>query len=322
MMLNREFSIKLSVKKRLSLYAVLAIVLVLLMPVVFPGVAVGATEPEMTLPPDADPLQTWRYEQIRSWNVDRETTRVIDNADLLTAEQIAELNGRALELGKTYNADIVIVTQDDLGKERSGGSESDVLILAQDFADDAYDYSYYSQDGGVLLLHSSKERAWHISTTGSGIGVFTDYGIERIGEELVPFLKEGDFFATYSKFLDLADRFYMEARDNKPYDVDHVYKSPRNVWKDLRNAAIISAIIAFIVLFILRRSMKTARLQSAADYYVRAGSFKLVHSRDNFLYSTTTSTKVSSENSSGGGGGSSTHTGSSGSSHGGGGGRY
>ena len=55
---------------------------------------------------------------------------------------------------------------------------------------------------------------------------------------------------------------------------------------------IAALIVALIVVIMMRAQLKTAKLNNAAESYVRDGSFKLSIKRDQFLYETVSRRKI------------------------------
>ena len=148
---------------------------------------------------------------------DADLPRVVDEADLLSDSEEKELAGKIEDLTDKYDFDIVIVTADTINGE-----------TPMAYADDYYDYNGYgagADNDGILLLLSMEDRDWWISTTGYGIDAFTDYGIDVIGDEIVPDLSNGDYYSAFTEFIDLTDDFLAEAEKGTPYDIDHKYKT-------------------------------------------------------------------------------------------------
>lgn len=234
--------------------------------------------------------------------------KVVDNSHLLSSTELASLSARADELSEQYDFDIVIVTTDSLeGK------------TATEYADDYFDYEGYGAGenrDGVLFLVSMEERDWWISTRGLGIDVFTDYGIEYIGEQVVPQLSDGNYAEAFSLFLSNAEQFLKEAANGTPYDVRNRPESPNAPVYRVLIALALALVLATCVAFGLKAQMNSAKPQQYAGSYV--SNFNLQLQRDIFLYSHTSRTKRQTDS----GGGSSTHTGSSGATHGGGGGKF
>ena len=100
------------------------------------------------------------------------------------------------------------------------------------YADDYYDYNGYgagADNDGILLLLSMEDRDWWISTTGYGIDAFTDYGIDVIGDEIVPDLSNGDYYSAFTEFIDLTDDFLAEAEKGNPYVRNAVWNNRESV---------------------------------------------------------------------------------------------
>ena len=174
---------------------------------------------------------------------------------------------------------------------------------------------------GVLLLVSTGDRKWHISTCGYGITAFTDAGIQYLGEQMTPDMADGDYAAAFRTFIQWTDSYVTAAREGQPYDVDNMPKEPFSIVY-LGVALVIGLVTALIVTGVMKGQLKSVAPQRDATDYVRQGSMKLTNQRDLFLYRDVHRTERPKETSSGDSGGSSTHTSSSGSTHGGGGGSF
>jgi len=185
-----------------------------------------------------------------------------------------------------------------------------------EYADDYYDYHDYAADG-VLLLVSMEESDWWISTTGYGIQVFTDAGIEYMGNKIVPFLSEGDYAGAFETFAELCDEFITRAKSGDPYDTHNLPKEPYRLVRNLVIALVVGLVAAFIATGSMKSKLKSVSQKAQADDYVAPGSLQLTRSRDFHLY-THLDRREKPKSSSG----SSTHTSSSGTTHGGGGGKF
>ena len=248
-------------------------------------------------------------------------SRVTDQADLLTSEEISYLEDYAAILKESYGIDAVIVTTDSL----KGYS-------AQDYADNFYDNSGYGNDG-VLFLLAMKEREWYISTSGSMIYILTDYGVQQVGNGIIPYLSDGLWFEGLCTYLHSLPK-YLNADEegtaidgHADYSGDYYHGTQEEILYHSEDyianfgiSLICGIIVAGIVILIMRSSMNTKRAKRGAGEYMKAGSWKVTEHRDLFLYSRVTKTAKPQNNTSGGG--SSVHHSSGGRSHGGGGGRF
>ena len=240
-----------------------------------------------------------------------EYARVQDLADLLTDSEESALTAKLDQLCPKLKMDIVIMTADTLDGQS---------IVA--YADDTFDYGgfgYGEDKDGLLLLISMEDRNWYISTHGYGITVFTDAGIQYIGEQMKPDLSAGNYAAAFDTFLKLCNEFVLKARSGDPYDLHNLPREPFDlIWLPI--SIVVGFVIAFFAVGGMKAKLKTVRFQAAANSYMKEGSLNITDSRDLFLYHTVTrSARPKSSSSSGG---SSTHTSSSGETHGGGGGSF
>lgn len=236
--------------------------------------------------------------------------RVLDQAGLLSDREEAALADKLNELSKKQKMDIAILTTSTLDGK-----------TPRDYADDIYDYcsfGYGENRDGLLLLISTEDNDWYISTHGYGITAFTDEGIKYIGKKMKDNLSAGDFAAAFDTFVGLCEDFIVQAKTGKPYDVSNLPKEPLSLfWIPL--SIVIGFMLSFIAVGKMKAKLKTVRFQAAADSYMKDGSLNVTESRDLFLYNTVSRTAKPKSSSSGG---SSTHTSSSGSTHGGGGGKF
>ena len=257
--------------------------------------------------------------------------RVIDNAGLLDTDEAAKLEERIAGIREKYSFDVVILTENSIGSKTPAA-----------YAEDYYDLNGFGEGAGhdgVLLLLNMGERDWMITATGYGESVFTDYGIQNAGEEIVGYLGEGDYYQAFDRFLDVTVEYIEAADAGEPVDDENFYDDYYNYYNDgygSRSSSghdyfltggvilIVSLIIAFAVTGGMKSKMRTVVPQRTAQNYV--AGFDLRNQQDMFLYSNVARTLKSSDSGSGGGrsGGSSSssHYGSSGTSHRSGGGKF
>ena len=242
--------------------------------------------------------------------------RMNDSAGVLTEDEDSELEDALEELSLRQSFDVTIATVESL---ESVGYDS-----MEAYADDLYDYcqfGYGPDMDGVLLLVSMGDRKWHISTCGYGITAFTDADIQYLGEQMKPFMAEGDYAAAFRTFVQWSDTYIDAARAGRPYDVKTLPRDPLSPMY-LVLALGIGLALAWVVVHVMKSQLRSVAFQENAASYVREGSMKLTNQRDLFLYRDVHRTERPKESSSSDSGGSSTHTSSSGTTHGGGGGSF
>ena len=249
-------------------------------------------------------------------------SHVVDDASLLLTEEVNILEEKASDLEVRYGIHAVVLTVDSLGGSR-----------AQDYADDYYDNAGYGDDG-VLFLLAMAEREWYISTSGTLIYALTDYATQQLGEEVIPYLAEEQWYNGFCAFLDSLPA-YLDAYENgtpidgyADYSGDYYHGDQEEIvyfeeeFTPYFPLSLLCGIaIAGIVVLIMRFSMNTKRPQHSASVYMQDGSWNLTQHQDLFLYSNVTKTRKQEPPKSSGGG-SSIHRSSGGRRHGGGGGKF
>lgn len=247
--------------------------------------------------------------------------KVVDEADLLTTSQEADLERQAEAIASEHQIDVVILTTPSLdGKD------------PQAYADDYYDIQGYGvgeDKSGVLFLISMEDRDWAISTTGDAISIISGPQIDFLIDHCASALGEDDFYTAFLQYLDALDNLLTQYEDSPSDFHEHFeesYGSSEDAPLGYGTAILISVavglIAAAVTVLVMRGSMKTAKAkQDATDYM---SGYTLYNSRDLFLYSHTHRVRISDDNnhSRGGGHGGSIHIGSSGTSHGGGHGKF
>lgn len=237
--------------------------------------------------------------------VQADTVYLVDEASLLFGSEENEIGQLLDEISARQGVDIVIVTTDDLeGKS------------PMEYADDYYDYNGYKPDG-ILLLVSTEDNDWWVSTTGYGITAVTDAGLDYISDRFVPYLSDGEYAEAFREFARLCDAFIIQAKTGDPYDSHNLPKEPFAFLRNLIVALVAGLVIGWIVTGRMKAKLKSVRSQAKADDYVTPGSLQLGYSRDLFLY-----THLDRREKPKSGSGSSTHVSSSGTTHGGGGGKF
>ena len=264
--------------------------------------------------------------------------RLCDFADLLTDEEEAEVKEKLDCVSEKNQLDVVVVTTND-----TDGKSSEAY--ADDFYDDGgYGYGDNFDTDGVLLLVNMDERELWISTSGKGMEIVTDYGIEEIFDRIIDYASDGDYKSVFIGFADACDEFTERYEEGNPFDIyypsydeDSGYYDPYGNYvsgdeptKSSFNPAscgILSFIVGIITSLISTSVMK-GKLKSVASQYSAAGyaepkGLALTEKRDTFLYSNVVRTAIPRDTSRSGSGGhyggSSIHTSSGGHSHGGGG---
>lgn len=233
--------------------------------------------------------------------------RLIDDMNLLTEAQHAELLAKLDEISERQKFDVVVAIVPALDRREA-------RVYAADFYEqNGFGYGG-TQDGAILLL-ATEDRDFGFAAMGTGNEVFTPAGQAYLDRLYLPDLKKDNYFEAFMAFADAADDFVRQAGTGQPYDEGNIPKTQSEaVTLQLILICVSLAVGLILAWFITSRWKKqlhsAAQKTSAADY-VRPGSLALLQQRDVFLFSNVTKTKRVKEDSSGsgkGGGGSSFST--------------
>lgn len=251
---------------------------------------------------------------------------VVDQADLLSAQEKDTLQQTAQSLSESYDCDVLIAIVDNMNGYTAG-----------DYASALNSGYWWDSEDAVLFLLAMEEREWYIATFGDGIHIFTDYGIDSIGEKIVPYLSAGQYYEGFAEYLTLLPEYFEAWKMGAPVDNEEYDSGPREevvyypetqiktIWSVLPGSLLIGLVAAAISLIVMRSAMNTKRRQRNAGEYLKPGSYHLRIHQDLFLYSNLSKTRRQQNTGGSGGhrgGGSSIHRSSAGRSHGGRGGRF
>ncbi|MCR4615648.1 MAG: TPM domain-containing protein [Clostridiales bacterium] len=248
--------------------------------------------------------------------------RLVDQADLLSAEAEEALRKKLDTISERLEFDVVIVTAENIGSR-----------TPMEFADDYYDYNGfgYGEDfDGVALLISMAERDWWISTCGYGMTALSDdYFMKIISpSDLTYYLKKGDYEKSFNFFADTVEDFVTEAKENKPYSAKHRFHMRSSMRTGLIWSVIFGLAAAGITTYYKYDNYIgfVSGKYEADDYLV--GEVNIQEESDVFLYSNVSREKRRPKDTDTSSSGSSStriagsHTSSSGRTHGGGGGKF
>lgn len=100
--------------------------------------------------------------------------KVVDNAELLSDAEEAELTKLTNDIAAVYQFDVVLVTENER-QEADIQAEADMLF-------DSNGYGIGDKKDGVLFVLDMKNREWAISTHGDAITLFSDYDLNSLGQ--------------------------------------------------------------------------------------------------------------------------------------------
>ena len=250
-----------------------------------------------------------------------EPSRLIDDADLFTAQEEAELLGLISDFQRETGMDFVIYTSDTYHSES----------LA-DLADDKYDYGGYGLDdefSGVLYLIDMYERTPYLSTTGAMIDYMTDQRIEAAHNSSYDFLASGQYADAAAQMIYSVYGYWEAGIPEGQYRYD-IITGQRLTGRHkvlTGSEVLVCALIGLVVALLFAKTVQGRYTLKGSTYqydFRENSTVNLTRERDDFIRTTTTRVRKVQSSSGGSGGhsgGSGVHRSSSGRSHGGGAGR-
>ncbi|MDO5327526.1 MAG: TPM domain-containing protein [Clostridia bacterium] len=226
-------------------------------------------------------------------------SRVIDEADVLTADEEFRLEQAIALIGQEHQFDVVLLTKTSIDGK-----------VPRYYAADYYDYGGFgygdTHDGIIILLVTGAgvgDRDYTIVMTGRGETIFNDDVVYDIEDDILPDLRMSNYSSAMARFVTDVNARLAD------------YTPARRTAKVAPILLIVGLGIGAIVAFALKAQMKSVHRKHGAANYVRDGSFQLTRVQDIYLYTTTTRRKIETQSSGGGHSGGGGFTGSSGTHH-------
>jgi uncharacterized protein len=212
--------------------------------------------------------------------------RVVDNAGLLSTTEKADLERQLAEIASTYNFDLVIVTETDIGNVYPGS-----------FAGDFFDrggYGLGNDRDGCLFLQVTGSSDYWFSTSGRGIKILNSTANGKLESDVLRFLRNDDPAGAYRAFINAWEKFLvLDAKGGRSYNFFHQWNAVLVII-----AWVVSFLIGLFVVQAWKAQMNTALPQKQADLYVVSGSLAFTSKQERFLYSSVSKTKRQTESSS------------------------
>lgn len=197
---------------------------------------------------------------------------LVDEADLLSADQETALRLKLEEISQKHGAQIAVVTTVYVDNDDIGAYIKAVY--------DERGYGYGSDHAGVLMLISMDLREFRILSNGFAAEAVTLDDIDTITELITSDLSDAAY----------ADAFDTFAEECAYYINGYLNGFPFNFGANLLISLGIGLVVALIVTGCMKGELKSVRKQNHATAYVKAGSMQITQANDFFLYRTVTKT--------------------------------
>jgi uncharacterized protein len=230
---------------------------------------------------------------------------IVDNAELLSKEEILELEKLAETIALNYKFELVILTVKDIG----GASP-------MDYADSYFDRNGYGigeNRDGCIFLQVTESRDYWFSTSGRGINVLNPTAYSKLDSAVLSYFKINSPAGAYYSFISTWETFLALDAQGRSFNFFYRYNIILVII-----AWVISLLTGLVVIMSWKKQMNTALAKEQADNFIVPGSLTFTRQTDRFIYSTVTKTAIPKPTTSSTG----AHKSSSGRSHGGRGGKY
>ena len=213
---------------------------------------------------------------------------VYDEAGLLEAEELVNLDAKAAAVSEKYGYGIYMITVSDYQKY----STSDVFTAATEMYH-GLGLGEGADREGILLMLSMEDRDYATFFYGKNVEyAFDEYGQIQLEEQFLDDFADNQWYDGFDDYVSVCDEYLGLAAAGTPVRESHAYMYVIVIAGSL--------LIAFIVTFVLKMSMKSVYRGSAAGAYVTADGLRLTDRGDYFLYNTQTRRKIERSSSSSG----------------------
>ena len=227
---------------------------------------------------------------------------VIDNANILSDSEEAELNRLAEEISLRQSCNVRILTENSIGTS-----------TPDEYAESCYEsrgFGYGEERSGILFLLSMEQRDWCLYRQGETARQAISFDeTEYLWSKCSANISGGNYFAGFRSYLSTADtmlsayhgtldeaaqKAYQEGFEaflqssEEPSPSRTVRQRP-GVVKTTVIALIVGFLLAFLFSGSLRSQLKSVRMKYNAASYRRPDSMHLDVNRDIYLYANTTS---------------------------------
>lgn len=238
----------------------------------------------------ADDLPSWYPSDVSSFEDFHADSapKVVDDANLFTESEKAELTSKIKELVSEFDTDLVIYTTNS-----SYGFEHNTL------AADFYQFNGYGigddYNGSVLMIcMQSDDRGWYTAACGSCRSYYDSNNINAIDDGIYPEMSNGNYYQAMLTYIDEIDELYTTGYVGEPSVTAN--DDGCSISFSIIVSAIAGIIVGVIVVLIMRSSMKKVKIATEAGSYIVNGSTRLHNSRDYYLHTSVSRVKRSDNN--------------------------
>ena len=219
---------------------------------------------------------------------------VTDNENLLTMDELNDLEEYAQEVSEAYECGVYIRV------ETTYAGYSTI----SDYAEYIYNHEnmgYGEERNGILFIITMDEREYDFCAYGDTANyAFTDYAKECMAESMIDDLSDGDYADAFDDYINSAEYDLHMAASGQPVDEwipndPEPYVEPTGLEKVASGAPIIigvPCILSLIICMIQKSKNKTAKIATTARNYIPENGIRLTGSHDFMVNRTVTRTPI------------------------------
>ncbi len=206
------------------------------------------------------------------------TPLVVDEADVLTDSEERLLEDKMGEISGQYNCDVIVLTVDSIYGASAKREAANYF--------NAHNYGVGEDRDGIILLLAIDDHKYGFATHGQGIiNLFHDSVLERMGDDLVSYLQDEEYYDAIDNYADQCRTILSE--EDIPEESGGIFQIIIN--------AIVSMVggvmAAFGIGTVKKSNLQSVHTQVAAENYIKRSSFRLSDRQDRFLHSDVTRTR-------------------------------
>lgn len=197
--------------------------------------------------------------------------RVMDEADLLSAQEKNSLENTLVDLEKKHKVHIAVYTSKDLKGQKAGDAANKLVDKIAPGA----------ENGAMALVLDMKERDWYIATDTKMRERITDKaGQGHLSDKFLPALSQNRYAEAFGAYAATTDEMltYYE-KEGKPFDPKAGFS-----FIALGIAVVLAGGVFYLVRSSLIASMSNVTSATEADAYLSHEGLHLTENRDSFLY--------------------------------------
>jgi len=126
-------------------------------------------------------------------------SRLVDNSVLLSSDEAQNLKETLDRISKSYNFDIVIVTENSIGE-----------VEPKDYAEEFYNlmgYGFGEEKDGCLFLQITESRDYRFSTYGRAVNIFTNDAFDKMMTNVREHLRNNNYNEAYLAIANNCEKF-------------------------------------------------------------------------------------------------------------------